>query len=306
MRLHVLGSSAGGGFPQWNCGCPNCRGVREGSIAATRRTQSCVAVSADGQAWFLLNASPEVRAQIEGFPALHPQAARHSPIAGVLLTNGDLDQCLGLLSLREDQPLHVYATDQVRRGFTECNILYRTLERFPDQVTWHILNLGQSQQALLTAQGNPSGLTVEAYPVPGKLPLHLEGRIAPDPEDNVGLLIRENGAGSTLVYVPTVAARSSELDPLLRDATCIFFDGTFWSNDELIVLGVGQRRAEEMAHWPLGGPLRTLQMLAKIPARRILIHINNTNPILREDSPERQQVHAAGVEAAYDGMEILL
>src|SRR2546426_9815001 len=137
MLIRVLGSAAGGGFPQWNCGCPNCRGLREGTIRASARTQECVAVSADGSdGCVLLNCSPEIRGQIESAPALHPRAPRHSPIAAILLTNGDLDHCLGLLSLRESHRLIVYATDAVERGFTRGNVLYRTLERFPGQVTW--------------------------------------------------------------------------------------------------------------------------------------------------------------------------
>jgi pyrroloquinoline quinone biosynthesis protein B len=307
IRIHVLGSAAGGGFPQWNCGCPNCRGVREGTIAAKPRTQASVAVSTDSTCWFLINASPEIRAQIESFPCLHPQADRHSPIAGILLNNGDLDQCLGLLSLREAHPLQIYATDRVRHGFTEDNILYRTLERFPGQVTWHTLKVGSSEQVLLTPEGAPSGLTVTAVPIPGKVPLHVEGRITPDREDNIGLIIRDIATGRRLAYLPAVAARNREVVAILQEADGVFFDGTFWASDELTTLGVGERRAEEMAHWPLSGPTGSLRMLSTIRARqRILIHINNTNPILREDSLERREVSAAGVEVAYDGMEVML
>jgi pyrroloquinoline quinone biosynthesis protein B len=265
-----------------------------------------VAVTTDNDTWFLLGASPEIRTQIESFPPLHPRAARHSPIAGIALANGDLDQCLGLLSLRESQPLRIYATDRVCRGFTESNILYRTLERFPGQVTWYTLKL-ECQTALLTSEGKPSGLTMTAVPVLGKTPLHLEGRTRPDREDNVGLMIREIASGRALAYLPAVAARSHDLDLMLQGTDGVCFDGTFWSNDELIALGLSAQRAEEMAHWPVGGPTGSLKMLCKMPARnRILIHINNTNPLLREDSPERRQVHAVGVEVAYDGMEIAL
>ncbi len=306
MRIHVLGSAAGGGFPQWNCGCPNCRSVREGSVDRRPRTQTCVAITTDGDTWFLLGASPEIRGQIESFPSLHPRTVRHSPIAGIVLTNGDLDHCLGLFSLREFQPLQIYATDQVRRGLTEDNVLYRTLDRFPGQMTWRPLKL-ECECPLLTAEGKPSGLTIAAIPVPGKVPLHLEGRLHPDPEDNVGLVICEVASARIVAYVPGVAARTRELDRILQEADCIFFDGTFWSSDELIALGLAQRRAEEMAHWPVGGPTGSLHMLAKMSASsRILIHINNTNPILHEGSPERRQVDAAGIEVAYDGMEITL
>src|SRR5262249_9322456 len=190
MLVRVLGSAAGGGFPQWNCGCPNCRGVRDGSLDARPRTQASAAISADGASWFLLNASPEIRAQIESFALLHPRAARHSPLAGILLTNGDLDACLGLLSLRESQPLIVYATPAVRRGFCEGNRFYRTLERFPDQLSWRDLAVDAGPRPLMLAEGKASGLTVEAVAVPGKVPLHLVGIAADHSEQNLALVIR--------------------------------------------------------------------------------------------------------------------
>ena len=169
MLVRVLGSAAGGGFPQWNCGCPNCRGVREGTLRATPRSQECVAVSADGAgSWVLLNCSPEIRAQVESFPSLHPRAPRHSPIAAILLTNGDLDHCLGLLSLRESHPLVVYATESVQRGFTQDNVLYRTLERFPGQVTWRRVKPGREED-IIGVDGRPTGLAFNmAYGIQGE------------------------------------------------------------------------------------------------------------------------------------------
>jgi pyrroloquinoline quinone biosynthesis protein B len=306
VQVRVLGSAAGGGFPQWNCGCPNCRGVRAGAIAAAPRSQESVALSADGKAWFLLNASPEIRAQIESFPALHPRGPRDSPIAGILLTNGDLDHCLGLLSLRESHPLTVYATDRVRRGFTESNVLYRTLERFAGQVTWRVLELGR-EEALTGPGGTPSGLTVEAAAVPGKPPVHLMGRHAPDREDNVAFCIRERSTGRRLAYLSGVAAVTPAVFDAIEGANCIFFDGTFWSDDELIALGLGRQRAADMAHLPVGGPQGSLARLtAHRASHRVYIHINNTNPILREDSPERAAVEAEGWTVGYDGLEIEL
>jgi len=300
MRIRVLGSAAGGGFPQWNCGCPNCRGLRAGTLKAIPRTQESVAVSCDGEHWVLLNASPEIRQQIESFPPLHPKKPRHSPIAAIVLTNGDLDHCLGLLSLRENHPLTVHATDRVRRGFTEGNVLYRTLERFDGQVTWRALKLGREDELA-------SGLTVEAVPVPGKLPIHLEASSAPDAEDSVGVRIRETGRGTVLAYFSGVGGVTPAVAQALEDADAVFFDGTFWSEDELPALGVGDKRARDMAHAPLGGPHGSLAALGALRAsRRILIHLNNTNPLLREDSPERAQVSAHGWEVAYDGMEVSL
>jgi len=306
LKIRVLGSAAGGGFPQWNCGCFNCREGRRLGGRAKPRTQESVAISADGESWFLVNASPEIRAQIEACPELWPKAERHSPIAGILLTNGDMDHCLGLLSLRESHPLVLYATDAVRAGFTEGNVLYRTLERFPGQVTWRRLEIGREQPL----GGFAGGLRVTAIPAPGKLPVHLEGRRDPSPEDSVGFMVRDAAGGRGLAYFSGVAGPSPEIEQALAGAAVAFFDGTFWSSDELVASGLGTKRAEEMAHWPIGGPEGSLQFLAQRPAwtpegqLAIYIHINNTNPILCEDSPERRAVEDAGLRVAYDGMEL--
>ena len=306
MRIRVLGAAAGGGFPQWNCGCPNCQGVRAGLIMATPRSQECVAVSADGECWFLLNASPEIRHQIESFPGLHPRAPRHSPIDAIVLTNGDLDHTLGLLSLRESHPLVVYATDRVHRGFTEGNVLYRTLERFREQVTWRSLEPGR-ETPLAGVNGRESGLFIEAVAVPGKLPIHLEQMGAGDPEDNVGLRIREASTGRRLAYFPAAGGLTPDVRKALAGTDCVFFDGTFWSSDELPALGLGTKRAEDMAHLPVGGEAGSLAALRDLSApRRIYIHINNTNPLLRDDSKERGVAEAAGWEIAWDGMEVTL
>jgi pyrroloquinoline quinone biosynthesis protein B len=271
-------------------------------VRALARTQESVAVSADGDLWFLLNASPEIRQQIEGFEGLHPRAPRHSPLAA----NGDLDHALGLLSLRESHPLVIYATERVRRGFTEGNVLYRTLQRFPEQVTWRALKLGREED-LAGSDGVGSGLLIEAVAVPGKPPVHLEGLAPPDPEDNIGLRVREASSGRLLAYFPAVGRVTSEMKDALADARCIFFDGTFWASDELLTLGLGQKRAEDMAHLPVGGQGGSLALLRSLAApRRIYIHVNNTNPILCDDSPERQAVEAAGWEVAYDGMQVTL
>jgi pyrroloquinoline quinone biosynthesis protein B len=265
-----------------------------------------VAVSADGVDWLLLNASPEIRQQIEGFPPLHPSGPRHCPIRWIVLTNGDLDHCLGLLSLREAHPITVYATDSVRRGFTDGNVLYRTLQRFEGQVTWRALEVGL-QQSLPLPDGRASGLAVEAIAVPGKVPLHLEGLRPPDPEDNVAVRVRETSTGRMLAYASAVGRITPAVCAALAGAECAFFDGTFWSEEELIAAGVGTKRAGEMAHVPVGGSEGSLLRLASLPvARRVYIHLNNTNPLLREDSPERAMAEAAGWQVANDGMEIVL
>jgi pyrroloquinoline quinone biosynthesis protein B len=273
------------------------------------RTQESVAISADGDSWFLLNASPEIRAQIESFAPLHPRSPRHSPVAGVVLTNGDLDHCLGLLSLRESQPLCVYATAAVRDGFLQGNGLARTLQRFDGQLRWVELTPGTATP-LLRGDGSPSGLTLEAVSVPGKLPIHLEGLRAASADDNIGALIREAGNADNsrvLAYFPGVGGYRPELMQALAEAAVFFFDGTFWSSDELIRLELGTKRAEDMSHWPVGGEAGSLARLGALQGpRRILIHVNNTNPLLREDSPEHAAMRAAGVELAHDGLELTL
>ena len=304
MHLRVLGSAAGGGSPQWNCGCANCADVRTGHAAIRPRMQASAAVSGDGQQWFLLNASPDVRAQIESFPALHPRRLRDTPIGGVVLSNGDVDACLGLFILREDQPLVVYASEAVERGLREHNALTRTLERRPGQLTWNRLRAGEVVP--LVGAAGPSGLTIEPVPVPGTVPLHLKGLAAPSPEDNLAFVLRD-ARGHSLLYAATVADRTPVLEDRARSADVVVFDGTFFRDDELTSLGLTTRSARDMAHWPLGGPEGSLRWLAQLPCRRkILTHINNTNPILRDGTPERDEVVAAGVEPAHDGLEVEL
>ena len=307
MIVRILGSAAGGGFPQWNCACSHCRGLREGLIHASPRTQESVALSADEKDWFLINASPDIRSQIESFGPLHPGTSRSTPIQAILLTNGDLDHCLGLLSLRENHRLVIYATETVRRGFTEGNVLYRTLQRFPGQVTWRTLKLGV-EETLLCADGRPSGLTVKALAVPGKPPIHLEGLVSPsDPELNVGFRVRHYTNGRVLAYVSAVGNITTSVLEGLADADCVMFDGTFWSSDELSGPGFLEKSAEDLAHWPVGGQRGSLALLSKLTApRRVFTHINNTNPMLREDSAERKIIEAAGWKVAWDGMEIRL
>lgn len=255
--------------------------------------------------WFLLNASPEIRQHIEGFAGLQPRSPRHTPIQGILLTNGDLDHCLGLLSLRESQPLVVYATESVWQGFTRGNVLFRTLTRFAGQVTWVPLALDVSQPLLLL-NGETSGLRVVALPLPGKLPIHLDGQ-TPSMGDNIGLRIIEDATGKTFAYLPAVGAHSPVVERAANAADAVFFDGTFWSSDELIEQGLGDKRAQDMAHWPIGGPTGSLAWLRNVSAaHRVFIHINNTNPMLRDDSPERQTVRDAGLVVAHDGLELSL
>jgi pyrroloquinoline quinone biosynthesis protein B len=301
MRVRVLGSAAGGGFPQWNCGCPNCVAVRAGDPRLRARTQDSLGVSADGESWHLINASPDVLAQIAANPPLHPRQARHSPIASIVLTNGDLDHVLGLFSLRESWPLVLHATAAVRAGLEERNAIFRTLKRFPTQVTWRTLLLDRPQA--LDADGH---LTITARAQAGKVPVHLEGLTPPSPEDNVSIWITDTRTGARAVYLGATSSAEG-LSEALAGVDCAFFDGTFWSSDELVKLGLSRARAEDMAHLPIGGESGSLRRLAGLDVkRRIYTHINNSNPILVEGSPEARAVLAEGWEIATDGMEVTL
>lgn len=299
MRVRVLGSGAGGGVPQWNCGCPNCSAVRAGDPRVRARTQDSVAYTSHGDRWHLINASPDILRQIEQTPALHPRSPRHSPIQSVALTNGDLDHVLGLFSLRESWPLVLYATSAVRVALEERNAIFRTLRRFPGQVTWRDLPLGRAVDV-------EPGLTIEARAAPGKLPVHLTGLSRPSPEDNVALLLRDAATDKSALYMAATSSTDG-LEAAPQDVDCIFFDGTFWSSDELVQLGLSSARAEDMAHVPIGGERGSLPRLARSPAaRRIYTHVNNSNPILVEGSPEHRAIQEAGCEVAFDGLEVQL
>jgi len=302
IHVAVLGSAAGGGFPQWNCGCLNCAGLRQGTIKAVPRTQECLALTGDNDRWILINASPDIRQQIETFRPLRPQSLRDSPIAAVILTNGDLDHCLGLFSLREWHRMTVYATQQVWHGLMSQNVFFRTLQRFPGQLQWRDLTPG------LTQRLDPDGgeLWITAFSCPGKVPLHLEGLQASHPEDNIGVRIFDCSE-RTLVYAPSARDVTPELYAQFQGAQCLFFDGTFWSEHELAGLGIAAQTAADMGHLPIGGDAGSLAMLTDLDVpRRIYIHINNTNPLLRADSPERGLAESAGWEVAHDGLELTL
>jgi pyrroloquinoline quinone biosynthesis protein B len=262
------------------------------------RTQDAVAVSVSGRGpWLLVNASPDVLRQIERFPALHPRAPRDTPIGAIALTNGDLDHVVGLLSLRESQPLVVLATERVRAGLVERNAMLRTLARTPEQVTWNRLVLGRELELAAL------GLGVTPLAASGKLPVHLTGVLEPSAEDNVALRIRDLASGRVLV-VATAVGSLEGVDALVRDADVLLFDGTFWSDDELVQQGLGKARARDMAHVPIGGAGGSLERLRA--GRRIYTHVNNTNPVLRRGTPERAAVEAAGWQIAFDGMEVEL
>jgi pyrroloquinoline quinone biosynthesis protein B len=300
MKATILGSGAGGGFPQWNCGCPNCNAVREGRPGFEARTQDSVAVTDDGERFVLLNASPDVLVQIQKTRALWPRAPRHSPISAIVLTNGDMDHVLGLFTLRESYPLALYATESVWRGL-EASVFIRTLRRFDGQLVRRTLEVGEDV-AIADASGAPIGVRVRAFAAPGKLPVHLVGHATPGDDDNVGLVVKGAADGS-LVY----AAACASLDGLDLDGhRAVLFDGTFYREDELVRLGLSTAAARDMAHLPISGEAGSLARLASLSGRKIYTHVNNTNPILAPGSEERRAVETAGVEVAFDGMEIEL
>lgn len=294
----VLGAAAGGGYPQWNCRCPVCRLAWNGDPRVTPRTQASVAVSADGASWTLLNASPDLRQQIAATPALHPRReGRDSPIAAVVLTGAEVDQVAGLLCLRERQPFVLHATADTL-SLLEQNPVFDVLAH--DAVRRQTVRVGQ-RVAL------PGGVVAELFEVPGKVPLYLEGRsadLAASAGGNVGVELAAGGA--RLVFVPGAASLTSALLQRTEGADAVLFDATLFADDEMIHAGVGEKTGRRMGHMPIGGPDGSLALLSGLGRRRIYIHINNTNPVLVEGSPERRAVEAAGWEVAFDGMQIVL
>jgi pyrroloquinoline quinone biosynthesis protein B len=296
----VLGSAAGGGFPQWNCCCPVCRLAWAGDRRVKPRTQASLAVSADGRQWLLLNASPDLRAQIAATPSLRPKPdlpgtdPRRSPIAAVLLTGAEIDQTAGLLTLRERQPFRLLAT-AATHGFVAGNPMFSALQ--PDLVTRTTIATGERFAPL-------PGIEAELFAVPGKVPLYREGDQSHEEGVNVGVELR--AGSSRLAYVPGAASAPAALKERLSRADVVLFDGTLYRDDEMIQTGTGEKTGRRMGHMPIDGPDGTLSVLAGLPGRRLLIHINNTNPVLIDGSPEHARVTAAGWEVAEDGMEIVL
>jgi len=306
MRAVVLGAAAGGAFPQWNSNAQPCRRARSGDPAACPRTQASVAISADGERWVLLNASPDLRQQIEQTPVLQPNGSlRSTPIAAVILTGGDVDAIAGLLTLRERQAFTLLTTPPVH-AVLDDNPIFEVLSR--DIVRRQPVMLDVVCPVRLP-DGAPTGLTVTLFAVPGKVPLYLEqpGKTPAlrETDQTVGATISDGRA--TLFYIPSCAAMTPALATRLRGAEAVFFDGTLWTDDEMIRAGLGPKTGLRMGHMSVSGPDGTLAAFEGLGVkRRILLHINNSNPILLDDSPERAQVAAAGWDVAFDGMELTL
>ncbi|MDE2577290.1 MAG: pyrroloquinoline quinone biosynthesis protein PqqB [Hyphomicrobiales bacterium] len=298
MRVIVLGSGAGGGFPQWNCLCPNCQMAWKGDARFKHRTQSSLAISSDGNRWLLLNASPDLRQQIIATPALHPKgAARHSPIAGVFVTNGDVDHLTGLLTLREQQPFTIYGS-RATLAQTQGGV-FGVLN--PDLVKRTPVALGETVDPGL-------GFSITAFAVPGKTPLYMEDAnlvIGEETETTIALDITSNG--KRVVYAPGVAKITDALVARVDGADALFFDGTTYTDDEMVKMGLSSKTAWRMGHVPMSGASGSVEGFknARVGAK-IFIHINNSNPVLCEDAPERGELAQAGWRVGYDGMEIVL
>ena len=304
MKIRVLGSAAGGGFPQWNCNCRNCAGLRAGTLRARARTQSSIAVSSGtGSGWVLINASPDILAQLRANPALHgARAARDTALAAIILVDAQIDHTVGLFMLRESpRPLALWCSDAAYQDLTAGNPVLSVLGHYCG-IERHALPT--NGEAFTVAGG--AELSFRALAVPGKAPPFSPHRAAPVPGDNLALLIRDGRSGRTALYAPGLAAVTEAVWQAMCAADCLLVDGTFWSEDEMSRQGLSGKRAADMGHLPQSGPGGMLEQLARLPAgkRRILIHVNNSNPILDEDSPERSELERVGVEVAYDGMEI--
>jgi pyrroloquinoline quinone biosynthesis protein B len=302
MRILILGAAAGGGFPQWNCNCRNCRGLREGTLKVKARTQSSIAVSADSRSWVVVNTSPDILSQLKALPQLQPsRRLRDTGIRAVILVDSQLDHTLGLPMLREGDRLEVYCTASVKTDLTDGNPLFRILQSYCG-VNWHEVPVGGGFQV-----PGIDGVEFTAVPVTSKAPPYSPHREAPREDDNIALMITDVSSGQSAFYAPGLAALDTRVWDCMSRAACLLVDGTFWTDDEMIRTGVGRKRGKEMGHLALSGEQGTLSFLHRLPnARKVLIHINNTNPILDEDSAERRELERAGIEVAYDGMEIVV
>jgi pyrroloquinoline quinone biosynthesis protein B len=304
MFIHVLGSGAGGGFPQWNCNCENCKGVREGTIKATRRTQSSIAISANGTDWILFNASPDIKKQLDDFPAIQPcRTVRDTAISAIVITDAQIDHVTGLLTLREHiAPWEIYTTEAVKQDLTTGFPVFNILGHFRG-INHHEIVTDQSVFTISSA----AGLEFTAVPLLSEAPPYSPHRGNTVPGDNIGMHIKDTRTGKSLFYAPGLGVAEDHVLEYMRSSDCILVDGTVWTDDEMSNEGISDKRASEMGHLDQssdGGIMSILNAMEK--PRKILIHINNTNPILNEDSPQRAILNKANIELAYDGMDIEL
>lgn len=293
FRAHILGAAAGGGLPQWNCGCENCNLARAGKIASL--TQSSIAVSSGGN-WTILNASPDIRAQLANTPSLHPSGPRSLALSNVILTNGDIDHVAGLLTLREQQPFTLYATPEILRILDE-NPVFNAVNR--EVVPRKPIELGE-------AFALDNGLEAELFAVPGKVPLYNEGEeVVTDLEGEQTVGVALSAEGKQIYYIPGCARMTDRLAARIKGADLVFFDGTLWRDDEMIRAGLSQKTGGRMGHMSMSGDDGSMAAFEPLGvSKRVYVHMNNTNPVLRPDSAERAEAEAAGWTIAQDGMEI--
>lgn len=306
MKIRVLGSAAGGGFPQWNCNCPNCAGVRAGTVRARPRTQSSIAVAGcDSGSWALVNVSPDILAQLQANPVFQPaRAPRDTAITGIVLVDGQIDHTTGLFMLREStRPWPIWCTESVYADLTRGNPILQVLSHYCG-VDRRRLDLEGSGFAV----DGVVGVHWRALPVASKPAPYSPNRESPAPGDNVALVVTDEVTGRSALYAPGLGAMEEPIWQAMQSAACVLVDGTFWTDDEMIRLGLSRKRARDIGHLPQSGPDGMLEWLQQLPVatRKILIHINNTNPILDESSPERAELERRGIEVAWDGLEIVL
>ncbi|MEY3280747.1 MAG: hypothetical protein RL674_732 [Pseudomonadota bacterium] len=303
MKVRVLGAGAGGGFPQWNCNCHNCHRIRRGQMNGTARTQSSIAVSTDDKNWLLFNTSPDIRAQLDAFPQIQPQEGiRGTGIKAIMLMDSQIDHTTGLLMLREGKPLDIYCSEMVQQDLTTGFPLFTMLKDYCT-VNAHTIPVDGSS---FTIPGI-NDLRFYTQALKSKAPPYSPHRYDPHDGDNVGVIIEQISTGKKVFYSPGLGEIEPHVMDALQSVDCLLVDGTFWTDDEMVTQGISHKRAREIGHLPQSGEGGMIEVLNGVShARKILIHINNTNPILDNDSPERKTLDAAGIEVAFDGMEIVL
>ena len=303
MKLKVLGSAAGGGYPQWNCNCPMCHGVRQGSINAHARTQSSIAVTSDGLDWVLFNASPDILTQIKNCGVLQPaRSLRDTGIASIVLLDAQIDHTTGLLMLRENsQPLDIFCTAPVKDDLSTGNPLFKVLGHYCT-INWHDIALGTNEMSINGA----AGVLFKPLPLTSNAPPYSPHRDKPVAGDTIGMMMTDSKSGKSLFYAPGLGEMEDHVWECMQAAEVVLVDGTMWTDDEMISRGASKKTARSMGHLPQSGAGGMIEWLDKLPntTRKVLIHINNTNPILDEDSAERKLLTEHGIEVAMDNLEI--
>lgn len=303
MKIHILGSAAGGAFPQWNCNCHNCHSVRQNTDGYTARTQSSIAVSTDDKNWLLFNTSPDILQQLRDFPAISPQnGVRDTGIKAIMLIDSQIDHSTGLLMLREGAPLHIYCTQMVQQDLSSGFPVFTMLQDYCT-VRHHDIPCDGSGFGV----DGIADLRFYALALKSAAPPYSPHRNNPHQGDNIGVIIEQISTGKRVFYAPGLGEIEPHIMEAMQSADCLLVDGTFWTDDEMPKQNISHKTARSIGHLPQSGTGGMLEVLAQISStRKILIHINNTNPILHEHSNERQLLTDSGIEVAFDGMEVQL